>query len=90
MEPRETQLTQASVSTKGIIRFTTIPVSGDKRGIEAQAGSCTMPRFSRRRRGKVKTGSPQAAFLDIRAGRRTWNLPPGWTVARLADLWGLI
>src|SRR5438105_76809 len=33
---RETQLTQASVSKKGITRFTTIPVFGDARGMEAQ------------------------------------------------------
>jgi hypothetical protein len=35
-DARETKLTQASVSTKGIIRFTTIPVIGDARGMEAQ------------------------------------------------------
>jgi len=34
--PRETQLTQASVETKGIIRATIIPVIGDARGMEAQ------------------------------------------------------
>ena len=32
----ETQLTQASVETKGIIRATIIPVIGDARGMEAQ------------------------------------------------------
>ena len=32
----ETQLTQASVGTKGIVRFTIIPVLGDARGMEAQ------------------------------------------------------
>jgi hypothetical protein len=32
----ETQLTQASVESKGIIRATTIPVFGDARGMEAQ------------------------------------------------------
>jgi hypothetical protein len=34
--PRETQLTQASVGSKGIVRVTIIPVIGDARGIEAQ------------------------------------------------------
>jgi hypothetical protein len=34
--PRETQLTQASVATKGIVRATIIPVIGDARGMEAQ------------------------------------------------------
>jgi hypothetical protein len=34
--PNETQLTQASVSSKGIIRSTIIPVIGDARGVEAQ------------------------------------------------------
>lgn len=34
--PHETQLTQASVETKGIKRATTIPVFGDARGMEAQ------------------------------------------------------
>jgi hypothetical protein len=34
--PRERQLTQASIATKGIIRATTIPVIGDARGMEAQ------------------------------------------------------
>jgi hypothetical protein len=34
--PRETQLTQASVASKGIIRATIIPVIGDARGVEAQ------------------------------------------------------
>jgi hypothetical protein len=34
--PHETQLTQASVESKGIIRATIIPVIGDARGIEAQ------------------------------------------------------
>jgi hypothetical protein len=34
--PRERQLTQASVATKGIVRATIIPVIGDARGIEAQ------------------------------------------------------
>ncbi len=34
--PHETQLTQASVQTKGIIRVTIIPVIGDARGMEAQ------------------------------------------------------
>lgn len=32
----ETQLTQASVETKGIIRNTIIPVFGDARGMEVQ------------------------------------------------------
>jgi hypothetical protein len=34
--PHETQLTQASVSSKGIIRATVIPLVGDARGMEAQ------------------------------------------------------
>lgn len=34
--PRERQLTQASVASKGIIRATIIPVIGDARGMEAQ------------------------------------------------------
>jgi hypothetical protein len=34
--PRERQLTQASVATKGIVRATTIRVIGDARGMEAQ------------------------------------------------------
>jgi len=34
--PRERQLTQASVATKGITRATIIPVVGDARGMEAQ------------------------------------------------------
>jgi hypothetical protein len=34
--PNETQLTQASVSTKGIVRATIIPLVGDARGMEAQ------------------------------------------------------
>ena len=34
--PHETQLTQTSVATKGIIRATIIPVIGDARGMEAQ------------------------------------------------------
>jgi hypothetical protein len=34
--PRERQLTQASVATKGIVRSTIIPVIGDARGMEAQ------------------------------------------------------
>jgi hypothetical protein len=34
--PHETQLTQASVESKGIIRATIIPVIGDARGVEAQ------------------------------------------------------
>lgn len=34
--PHETQLTQASVQTKGIIRATIVPVIGDARGMEAQ------------------------------------------------------
>src|SRR5271156_909663 len=34
--PHETQLTQASVETKGIKRATIIPVFGDARGMEAQ------------------------------------------------------
>ncbi|HUA93336.1 MAG TPA: hypothetical protein VL991_12260 [Terracidiphilus sp.] len=34
--PHETQLTQASVGTKGIVRATIIPVIGDARGMEAQ------------------------------------------------------
>src|SRR5664279_2276383 len=34
--PRERQLTQASVATKGIVRATIIPVIGDARGMEAQ------------------------------------------------------
>jgi hypothetical protein len=34
--PRETQLTQASVGFKGIVRATIIPVIGDARGMEAQ------------------------------------------------------
>jgi hypothetical protein len=34
--PYETQLTQASVETKGIVRATIIPVIGDARGMEAQ------------------------------------------------------
>jgi hypothetical protein len=34
--PKETALTQASVSTKGITRATIVPVMGDARGMEAQ------------------------------------------------------
>ncbi len=34
--PKETQLTQASVGTKGIVRATIIPLVGDARGMEAQ------------------------------------------------------
>jgi len=34
--PHETQLTQASIAAKGIIRATIIPVMGDARGMEAQ------------------------------------------------------
>src|SRR6202167_6792211 len=34
--PRETQLTQASVASKGIVRATIVPVIGDARGMEAQ------------------------------------------------------
>ena len=34
--PHETQLTQASVASKGIVRATIIPVIGDARGMEAQ------------------------------------------------------
>ncbi len=34
--PHETQLTQASVESKGILRATIIPVIGDARGVEAQ------------------------------------------------------
>src|SRR5580704_14712680 len=34
--PHETVLTQASVGTKGIVRATIIPVTGDARGMEAQ------------------------------------------------------
>lgn len=34
--PHETQFTQASVASKGIIRATIIPVIGDARGVEAQ------------------------------------------------------
>jgi hypothetical protein len=34
--PHETQLTQASIETKGIIPFTIIPLVGDARGMEAQ------------------------------------------------------
>src|SRR5271157_6185963 len=34
--PHETQLTQASVETKGITRATIIPLFGDARGMEAQ------------------------------------------------------
>ena len=33
---QETQLTQASVTSKGIVRATIIPVTGDARGMEAQ------------------------------------------------------
>jgi len=34
--PNETELTQTSVITKGIIRATIIPLVGDARGMEAQ------------------------------------------------------
>lgn len=34
--PHETQLTQTSVASKGIIRATIIPLVGDARGMEAQ------------------------------------------------------
>jgi hypothetical protein len=34
--PHETQLTQAAVKSKGIVRATIIPVIGDARGVEAQ------------------------------------------------------
>jgi hypothetical protein len=34
--PSETQLTQASVESKGIVRATIIPVNGYARGMEAQ------------------------------------------------------
>ena len=34
--PHETQLTQAAVQSKGILRATIIPLVGDARGMEAQ------------------------------------------------------
>ena len=34
--PHETQLTQAAIASKGIVRATIIPLVGDARGMEAQ------------------------------------------------------
>src|SRR5271165_2198099 len=34
--PYETQLTQASITSKGVVRSTIIPLTGDARGMEAQ------------------------------------------------------
>jgi hypothetical protein len=76
---RETKLTQASVSTKGIIRFTTIPVFGDERGMEAQP--LTLPQVKLNGSTHDVMVLPSMANIvrgvDARSGAGLWQVTLG-------------
>lgn len=78
----ETQLTQASVESKGIIRATIIPVIGDARGMEAQP--LILPKVKTRRGTRDVLVLPSMANIvrgvDAHDGTGIWQVPLGTPV----------
>jgi hypothetical protein len=79
----ETQLTQASVATKGITRATVIPVIGDARGMEAQP--LILPNVKTTRGTRDVLVLPSMADIvrgvDARDGSGIWQVTLGVPVA---------
>jgi hypothetical protein len=78
----ETQLTQASVETKGIIRETIIPVIGDARGMEAQP--LILPNVHTARGIRDVMVLPSMADIvrgvDAHDGSGIWQVPLGMPI----------
>jgi hypothetical protein len=74
----ETQLSQASVETKGIIRTTIIPVFGDARGMEAQPLILPNVKFQDGSKHDVMILPSMANVVrgvDARSGAELWKAP---------------
>jgi len=80
--PHETQLTQASVASKGIVRATIIPVFGDARGMEAQP--LILPNVPTARGTRDVMVLPSMANIvrgvDAHDGSEIWEVPLGMPV----------
>jgi hypothetical protein len=80
--PHETQLTQASVASKGIIRATIIPVIGDARGVEAQP--LILPNVKTKRGTRDVMVLPSMAYIvrgvDALDGSGIWQVTLGTPV----------
>jgi hypothetical protein len=80
--PHETQLTQASVASKGIIRATIIPVIGDARGVEAQP--LILPNVKTKRGTRDVMVLPSMAYIvrgvDAHDGSGIWQVTLGTPV----------
>ena len=76
----ETQLTQASVTTKGIVRFTIIPVIGDARGMEAQPlvlPQVKLPKGSTHDVMVLPSMANVVRGVDARSGAGLWQVTLG-------------
>src|SRR5262249_11732800 len=80
--PNETVLSQASVSAKGIVRATTIPVIGDARGMEAQP--LILPSVSTSRGARDVLVLPSMANVvrgvDAHDGSGIWQVTLGMPI----------
>jgi len=98
--PHETQLTQASVESKGIIRATIIPVFGDARGVEAQP--LILPKVKTARGTRDVMVLPSMADIvrgvDAHDGSSIWEVTLGMPITgsqsidnfQINQFWGCI
>ena len=86
--PNETQLTQAAVTSKGIIRTTIIPVIGDARGMEAQP--LVLPNVSTARGIRDVMVLPSMADVvrgvDAHDGSGIWQVTLGTPITGSAQI----
>ena len=84
----ETQLTQASVASKGIVRATIIPVTGDARGMEAQP--LILPNVSTARGKRDVLVLPSMADVvrgvDAHDGSGIWQVTLGMPITGSAKI----
>ena len=85
---RETELTQASLMTKGLVRSVIIPVGGDARGMEAQP--LILPKVSTARGLRDVMVLPSMANIvrgvDARDGSEIWQVTLGTPVTGSASI----
>jgi hypothetical protein len=86
--PHETQLTQGSVETKGIVRVTIVPVIGDARGMEAQP--LILPNVNTPRGTRDVIVLPSMADVvrgvDARDGSGIWEVALGKAITGSQDI----
>ena len=84
----ETQLTQASVETKGLVRATIVPLVGDARGMEAQP--LILPRVNTSRGPRDVMVLPSMADVvrgvDAHDGSGIWQVPLGKPITGSQDI----